>query len=523
MAIFGRVGDSRVNPCRHLGLFRVPKSMSGYDRVNTIRFVGCGRFPSVGDVELDRCPIQTRMHRTAFLRSINNILTHQTARRRLTTMATPYNIHIAPENVGLCRQSEEAARKASELLQEDLEKHHVFFNEDGFHNHIPHHILALFGTGAPVSSLQAGYNHNTSYQRPALPMHDTVISDLQSWDHASAYLGKEKHYPDFLRFFQREIASHGSESVLTTYLFSGTPAADDMLARLYAGFLHPLIQLMYGLEWSQPAIIAEALAQTAVHSATPSLKSFLLEAESLSRTNKPPSPLSITALLSTIRSSPSLSSAAHFSDGNKIRDGVLARARAEMLDVASRVSIPASSLAESTAQMFHDALYTASLAALAFFPAKHPKFDFFLIHHVNAAPVFATINKLDWIPEETKVRMLEWKVRMDLLQYAARGAPELKGGVLEGYVPKAGKGEEVVSRLYDFEDDGHAVKLARAALVCRELCEWYEDREWMVIKGEELWGRVFGLIVDSVEAPGPNWVRGCGFEEAWKVSACLFR
>jgi len=54
-------------------------------------------------------------------------------------MATPYKIHITPKNSGLwqdVRQSEEAARKASELLQVDLEKHHVFFNQDGFHNHV---------------------------------------------------------------------------------------------------------------------------------------------------------------------------------------------------------------------------------------------------------------------------------------------------------------------------------------------------------------------------------------------------
>jgi hypothetical protein len=38
-----------------------------------------------------------------------------------------------------------------------------------------------------------------------------------------------------------------------------------------------------------------------------------------------------------------------------------------------------------------------------------------------------------------------------------------------------------------------------------------------VIKGD-MWDKVLHLIVDSVEAPGPNWVRSCGFEEAWKVS-----
>ena len=38
-----------------------------------------------------------------------------------------------------------------------------------------------------------------------------------------------------------------------------------MLVRLYAGFLHPIIHLGFGIEFQQPAIIAEALAQAAVH------------------------------------------------------------------------------------------------------------------------------------------------------------------------------------------------------------------------------------------------------------------
>jgi hypothetical protein len=434
----------------------------------------------------------------------------------MTTMATPYKIHITPDNVGLWRvkQTEEAAKKASELLQEDLEKHHVFFNKDGFHNHIPHHILALFGTGAPPSSLQAGYDHNTSYQRSVLPTHEDVVSSLSSWDHASSYLGKESHYPDFLRFFQNEISLHGPEATLTTYLFSGTPAADDMLTRLYSGFLHPLIQLMYGLEWSQPAIIAEALAQTAVHSNS-ALHSFLLEAEHLSHQSQS-QPLNILSLLQQIHTSPTLSRSADFKDANKIRDGVLSRAHSSALTLASRISITPSSLRPATAQMFHTSLLAASLCAFAF-PSKHPKFDFFLIHHVNAAPAFVTLNKLDWIPDATKARLLEWKVRMDLVEYAARGAPGLDVERLKGYGGTGG--EEVVKRLWDFEDDGHAIKLGRAALVCRNVCEGFEGEEWVVIKGEEMWDRVFRLIVDSVEAPGPNWVRSCGFEEAWKVSA----
>lgn len=46
-------------------------------------------------------------------------------------------------------------------------------------------------------------------------------------------------------------------------------------------------------------------------------------------------------------------------------------------------------------------------------------------HHVNAAPIYLTINSQPWISNETKARLLEWKIRMDLVEYASRGAPPL--------------------------------------------------------------------------------------------------
>lgn len=68
---------------------------------------------------------------------------------------TPYKIHISPDNTGLLglKQTEDASKKVSELLQKDLEvtslpslfpvacanagqEHHVFYNNSGFHNHV---------------------------------------------------------------------------------------------------------------------------------------------------------------------------------------------------------------------------------------------------------------------------------------------------------------------------------------------------------------------------------------------------
>ncbi|KAK4238728.1 hypothetical protein C8A03DRAFT_33258 [Achaetomium macrosporum] len=441
----------------------------------------------------------------------------------------PYKMHVTPDNTGLWRikQTDEAAKKASELLQEDMENHHVFFNNEGFHNHISHHLLALYGTGAGPSHLTQAYHNNATYQRPALPPH-TQPAPLNFRPFPAAakpYFDREEYYPDFLRFFQEEIRNLGSwQAVVGRYVLGigeGVEKGEEepMLTRLFAGFLHPLIQLMYGVEWGQEAIVAEGLAQAAVHSGN--IGAYLLGAEKAARERQQEEGARIVDLLEEVKRHGKLAVAARMEDANKIRDGVLARAGEEMIEIAAKVRVRPDEVEERTAEMFNAALFVATAAALVK-EGKRPKIDFFLMHHVNASPIFVTLNAQDWIPTETKARLMEWKIRMDLLEYAARGVPELSVEKLASYQPKkpdaGGSLPEIIARLHTFPDDGHAIKLGRATGVCHNICKKYEDegKDWLKVKGEDMWKRVSHLIVDSVEAPGPNWVRSCGFDEAWK-------
>lgn len=55
----------------------------------------------------------------------------------IQTMATATEIHLSPltdSGVFTTGTTEDAARAASEVLQEDMENHHVFFNDQGFHS-----------------------------------------------------------------------------------------------------------------------------------------------------------------------------------------------------------------------------------------------------------------------------------------------------------------------------------------------------------------------------------------------------
>ncbi|KAM7208759.1 HypA protein [Naviculisporaceae sp. PSN 640] len=476
-------------------------------------------------------------------------------------MSSPYKIHITPDNTGLLKvsQTEEAAEKASFLLQQDLEKHHVFFNQDGFHNHIPHHILALYGTGAPASSLQAAFDHNTTYQRPVMPSHENNSSSsssspstsspkkvfFKSFTNAKEYLGKEAYYPDFLRFFQDELNSRPEEDVLHEYLFS--PAAEDkdakMLVRLFAGLLHPLIQLMYGVEFHQRGIIAEALAQTAVHGGASSEKlgGYLLEAEkratnssssSSSSLEKGKDKVAIIDLIEEIRNNESLRNAARRPrSAGQMYDSVLGREEVKdaLVKIASRVRVhpEEKEIERRTVEMVNTALYVASSGAFCGERiGKIHKFDFGLIHHVNASPIFLTLNSKPWLTLEIKARLLEWKIRMDLLQYVVRGCPALCLDKISGYKPKDTLGEsdplKLISRLHDFEDDGHAIKLGRAAIICKEITTSFiekngmDERTKLPISTDDVFNKIFHLILDSVEAPGPNWVMNCGLDEAWE-------
>lgn len=58
-------------------------------------------------------------------------------------MATARKIELSTSDSGVYSAGvrEDAARAASEVLQENLEKHHIYFNDSGFHSMfdlIPH-------------------------------------------------------------------------------------------------------------------------------------------------------------------------------------------------------------------------------------------------------------------------------------------------------------------------------------------------------------------------------------------------
>ena len=95
---------------------------------------------------------------------------------------------------------------------------------------------------------------------------------------------------------------------------------------------------------------------------------------------------------------------------------------------------------------------------------------------------------------------------------------------ITGYVPKkleTGEAEwkGIFERLFEFLDDGHAIKLARAVANGEAVTTGNEAEEWVKIRGVQ-WLKIGNMVVDSVEDTGKTWARSVGFKEAVRIFPC---
>jgi len=405
----------------------------------------------------------------------------------------------------------EKAKAASELLQENHDRFHMFFNSDGFHNHIAHHLLTTYALDASTKDLQHHFKSNESYQRALDSYDQATVTKMQDPATFIKLLGDEKHYKNFLQFFRNEIDSSGWQAVVNKFVFSKDEVATKMLPLTFAGFLHPLIHLGFGVEFEQPAIIAEALAQAAIHSDW--IEKFFSQAEQAADKNRSTPSRTMVDLIDAIRNDKDLYDAPRWSDGNKIRDGILARAGSRMVHYTSQYHLQPNELAEKTAEMINAAAYFTGGAQRA---SHAVKFDFFYMHCVNSSIFYSTFLAQQWLSDADKVRLLEWKVWNDLAMYASRKSPEIHLDEIRNYKPSQPSGwDEIIERVRSMEDDGHAAKLVRALAHGQRVCAPYEDKAEFRLKKDD-WLQLAHMTIDSVQTGGPEWVRSAGFDEAWE-------
>lgn len=149
------------------------------------------------------------------------------------------------------------------------------------------------------------------------------------------------------------------------------------------------------------------------------------------------------------------------------------------------------------------------------------KMDFYFMHCVNASIFFPTfLGSGSPLSIKAKVRLLEWKIRMDIGMYASRRAPTLRVKEITDYQPKESSDwKALFRRINSFSDDGHASKLLRTIAGTQKISEEY-GRGVDLRAMDDMWLKIGHMVVDSVEGYGgedePTWGRSVGFEEAWE-------
>lgn len=464
-------------------------------------------------------------------------------------MATATSIHITPDApavVRIPRITPSAADKITSLLQENHEIHHITFDEAGRHNHIVHHLLASFSLGADAETLQKQYDQNMTYQRPPPPTDESATTSLDDPQVFKQHLESPDNYSTFLAFFTRKLSTSTIADVVNEYVFSDTELANTIFNRFFSGYYHPLIHLGYGLEFKQPAIVAEALAQACVHSGY--LDGFFTLCAEAAKTATPDS---MTHLLHEIQADATLHNAVKWDDGHKVRDGILARAKDEMISYASRWRVPgpptASTLADSAAQVINAAAYFTTAAQR---PPYVVKMDFFYMHAVTSSIFLSVFLDQAWIADAYKAKLIEWKGRLDLALYVSRQSPKLlseeikKSETIRDEPPW----EVLFAQASRFMDDGHTVKFVRALKNGENACRTSSATEapskpdsstnghangatsttttttTAAAAADEYqiqpatWRHLAKMVLDSVkpESGESRWLRGTGFTEAWE-------
>ncbi|KAJ3736201.1 hypothetical protein DFJ43DRAFT_1036523 [Lentinula guzmanii] len=294
--------------------------------------------------------------------------------------------------LNLPRASPASKPLAEALLLQDAQYHHCQFNQAGFHNHLSHQsiryfrliILAAYDLGAPPALLQKIYDEEARIQRPIILEEKDKEMKITE-DNWTQYLGNQNAYNGFVAFFEHQVASAGVVKTLEKFIFSSSANEKGkvMLARLMSGAVHPFIQVGYGLEFGNDALVSTGLAMTAVHT---SLSPELFDFEN----PNPSAGLSVLEILELLYKSPTLQPPLPY-DPNALFN---ARLKAtvkdgkadEIRELCSKFHVDESLGNAEMMSKIEELIWTSVLLMFATGkPGRKPRLDFFLMHLVTSS------------------------------------------------------------------------------------------------------------------------------------------
>lgn len=197
----------------------------------------------------------------------------------------------------------------------------------------------------------------------------------------------------------------------------------------------------------------------------------------------------------------------------------------ELITLAANYQVEASSDASLQKQVAEMMNVSAWFAVAAQAAEKEVKIDFFSMHCVNLGIFLKVFADLSWLDRAAKARLLEWKVRMDLIIYVNRGCPELRIEEIQDYVPRQPESmnwEKIIDRSKKIPDDGHVVKIIRALNQGYDLSqplEGMEDDSISLPIRNEMWLKIANMVLDStqdgVKVPD-KWLFGPRYDQCWQ-------
>jgi hypothetical protein len=438
--------------------------------------------------------------------------------------ATASNVYLSPDYTGIvrgARASSGSYEAANHLLQKNHDEHHIFWRDVAGHNHIAHSILSVYALGGSPTEIQRAFEDGAGIQRPIPSQEKLMAKTLADPHEFRARMGQLDEYPNFLAFFQNQILDKGWVAVVQEHCFSRTSNSETIFANLLEGLYHPLIHLGLGIEFAQPSIIAEGLAQAASHDSM-SIERYILDCEQESL-KIAVSEKSLFKLYQDVNSNESIRAASRgFADGvSRVRDGILGCSSKELVDIAAQFRVLAPGLQRALAETTNVSAYATGAAKR---PRKEHKIDFFHMHGVTASVLLDVFLRQSWISLEDKIRLVERKGRVDLLWYAASGAVDLNHSAIANYTAHLSAGldwDALYKAVVKEHDDGHLVKLVRALKHGQTISQPFEssdEGEAFPVKGNE-WLKIAQLGYDSTASKPieQKWVWGAGFDECWEL------
>ena len=388
------------------------------------------------------------------------------------------------------------------LIQKDAACHHLFFNDDGFHNHLVHQLLADYSLGADVLRLEKVYQDNALYQRPRRPDKSGFV-----WDSLDC-LGNDDYYTDYVNFFLEELQTTGIKRCVEHYIFEQDPKL-GMFARFFAGVYHPMIHLGYGIEFGIPLMVAEGLAWVAVHQGR--FQKFFGPINTSNQESNPEKhanlnrAYSLTALniASSVYQDTRIDGRISWEDGDKY--ATVINTMADLLQEHIQPWKPLAVL-DGTQGLRAAAtelqILAATLHAGPHRQGQETMLDFFLMHTLTSSLFLHCYVEL--LEPPYAACLLQGKFAVDLAYYIAHGRPRLNMEQFADY-SKLLSWDQIIAKAIASEDD-HVPKAVRALIHASRYdktkvfsFETYQAIASLTVNDQLYWS------LDAI-----------GFEEAWK-------